>query len=259
MSVSGYVNYHIKSPQPQAFHIDADGVTGVIKAPELVTTQIALTDLRTYADGEPVFETDGVEFAPWPNVTQIDANDQWQAAYDEEIRAFFTKRLGAHEIMIFDHTHRIDSPDAVRKPARNVHSDYTATSAEQRLTDLLGTAKADEWRKGRFAFVNAWRPVENPINSSPLGFIRPKSISPQDWVNIALIYPDRRGEILGLVANPAHDWVYRSRMTPDEIVFFNIYDSAGLPPIAHSAIDRTEDPNQNTVRQSIETRMLVRY
>ena len=197
MSVSGYVNYHIKSRQPQAFHIDADGVAGVIKAPELVTTQIALTDLRTYADGEPVFATDGVEFAPWPNVTQIDANDQWQAAYDEEIRAF--------------------------------------------------------------AFVNAWRPVENPINSSPLGFIRPKSISPQDWVNIALIYPDRRGEILGLVANPAHDWIYRSRMTPNEIVFFNIYDSAGLPPIAHSAIDRTENPNQNTVRQSIETRMLVRY
>lgn len=259
MHASGYVNYHIQSPQPQAYHIDADGVTGAIKAPELVKTEIALTDLRTSAEAEPVFETDGIEFAPWPNATQPDASDQWQDAYDAEIRAFFTKRLGAREIIIFDHTHRIDSPDAVRKPARNVHSDYSAQGAEKRLTDLLGPEKAAEWRTGHFAFVNVWRPVENPINSSPLGFIRPGSVAPQDWVDIALIYPDRRGQILGLAANPAHDWIYRSKMTPDEIVFFNIYDNAGLPPVAHSAIDRTENASQNTVRQSIETRMLVRY
>ncbi|SMX49561.1 hypothetical protein RUA8715_03806 [Ruegeria arenilitoris] len=64
---------------------------------------------------------------------------------------------------------------------------------------------------------------------------------------------------MGLVGNASHDWVYLSRMSPDEIAVFNIYDNQGLPSVAHSALDMVEDPTVNTIRKSIETRTLVRY
>lgn len=63
----------------------------------------------------------------------------------------------------------------------------------------------------------------------------------------------------GLAANEQHEWVYLSRMTPDEAVYFNIYDNSGHPSVAHSAIDRVEDPGTSTVRKSIESRTLVRF
>ena len=77
--------------------------------------------------------------------------------------------------------------------------------------------------------------------------------------SLDLIYPDRTGQIMGLAGNPAHEWLYQSRMTPDEIALFNIYDNRGLPSIAHSALDLVEDPKVTTIRQSIESRTLVRY
>ena len=64
---------------------------------------------------------------------------------------------------------------------------------------------------------------------------------------------------MGLAANPAHKWIYLSRMTPDEVAYFNIYDNSGRPSIGHSALDMVEDPNIHTARQSIESRTLVRY
>lgn len=64
---------------------------------------------------------------------------------------------------------------------------------------------------------------------------------------------------MGLVGNTNHEWVYQSRMTPDEVAVFNIYDNKGKPSVAHSALDMIEDPTITTIRQSIESRTLVRY
>lgn len=74
-----------------------------------------------------------------------------------------------------------------------------------------------------------------------------------------MIYPDRPGHILGLVANERHDWLYQSRMSPDEVVPFYIYNSCGIPSVAHSAVDLVEDPDLRTVRKSMETRTLLRF
>ena len=168
-------------------------------------------------------------------------------------------KLGAQDVVVFDHTVREDDPNSDRKPARNVHSDYSAEGAQKRLVDILGQDRAAEWAKGHYAFINVWRPVGAPINSAPLGFVRPTSVQPEDWIMIDLIYPDRRGHIMGLAANQAHKWVYQSKMTPDEVAFFNIYDSDGLPSVGHSAIDLIQDESINSIRKSIESRTLVRY
>ena len=124
---------------------------------------------------------------------------------------------------------RVDDPNAERRPARNVHNDYSRSGAEQRLIDLVGDERAAEYRAGHYGFVNVWRPVEHTIRTSPLGFIRPSSIKPEDWMTIELIYPDRLGQILGVAANEDHEWFYMSEMTPDDVAIFNIYDNRGRP------------------------------
>ncbi|SFA84739.1 hypothetical protein SAMN05421688_1118 [Poseidonocella pacifica] len=258
MARTGHVNYHVHAPGRQAFEIDAGGIVGNLISPELVETQIALYDLRQGAAAS--FAIDGVAFDRSPSTVRTFGEPHaWQATYDAELTDLLKRRIGAQEVVIFDHTVRTDDPDAIRKPARNVHSDYSVQGAEKRLIDLLGAEEAAEWATGHYAFVNVWRPIAHPINSAPLGFVRPASVAAQDWITLDLIYPDRRGSIMGLAANDKHEWIYQSRMTPDEVVFFNIYDNAGRPSVAHSAIDLIEDPTVTTIRQSIESRTLVRY
>lgn len=93
------------------------------------------------------------------------------------------------------------------------------------MVDLLGSERAAEWSKGHYGFINVWRPLGNPINSAPFGFVHPASVAEEDWLLIDLIYPDR----------------------------------GGLLSIAHSAVDMVEDPKITTIRKSIESRTLVRY
>lgn len=259
MTQTATVNYHVHKPEQQAFHLDADGIKGNLISPELRSTDIAVLDARE-GDISVSFDKDSVTFADAPTMVNFSAERAlWEKTYDTELTELLKTKLGAKEVIIFDHTIRVDDPNAVRPPARNVHSDYSEDGAKQRLIDILGGDQAAEWSKDHYAFINVWRPVDNPINSAPLGFVRPSSLNETDWVLLDLIYPDRKGQILGLVANPDHEWIYQSRMTPDEVAIFNIYDNSGLPSIAHSALDMTEDESVHTIRKSIESRTLIRY
>lgn len=258
MSRVGTVNYHVHKPEPQAFEIDAGGVVGKLVSPELVTTEVSLLDVRA-KDASVSFAQDGVAFASLPSSVSKFTAGTWQAAYDRELQEFLTNTLGAQEVVVFDHTVRQDDPNATRKPARNVHSDYSPEGAEKRLTDILGVERGAEWSRGHYAFINVWRPVGHPINSAPLAFLKPSSVSDEDWILIDLIYPDRKGHIMGLAGNDNHKWVYQSKMTPDEVAYFNIYDNQGLPSVGHSAVNLVEDPAIKTIRTSIESRTLIRY
>lgn len=259
MTTTATVNYHIHKPERQAFELDAGGIVGNLISPELVATQVTVLDVRK-TDNDTSFKSASVGFAAFK--TDVDVlNDAraWQPTYDAEIQHLLKKELDVEQVIIFDHTVRIDDGRSERKPARNVHSDYSNDGAQQRLIDLLGQEQAAEWAAGHYAFINVWRPVGAYINSSPLGFIIPATVDEDDWILLDLIYPDRKGQILGLAANPAHEWIYRSKMTPHEVAYFNIFDNRGQPSIAHSAIDMIENPDIHTVRKSIESRTLVRY
>ena len=259
MQTEATVNYHIKSDEPQAFRFDVDGIIGNLISPELVTTPISVTDVR---DGslQLDFDKDGIAFeTAHTEIASFGTDADWEAKYNEELRALLIERLGAKEVIVFDHTVRIDDPDATRRPARNVHNDYSEAGAEQRLIDLVGEERARAFREGSYGFVNIWRPIEQKIISSPLGFIRPRSMHADDWMDIGLIYPDRFGQILGVAANENHEWFYKSEMTPDEVAIFNIYDNRSRPQLAHSALDLPGDAKVSVPRKSIESRTLVRY
>lgn len=259
MPVPASVNYHVRKDAPQAFEFDVDGIIGNLISPELVPTDIQVTDLR---DGSfrPNFETDGIIFVEAAShVSDFETSKGWQATYERELTALLTREIGAKEVIVFDHTVRIDDPQAKRRPARNVHNDYNRAGADQRLIDIVGEARAKAFHEAGFGFVNVWRPVEHVIESSPLGFIRPSSMQSSDWMDIGLIYPNRFGQILGVAASGAHEWFYKSRMTPDEAIIFNIYDNRGRPHLAHSALDMPGDADVTVPRKSVESRTLVRY
>lgn len=282
MTIKASVNYHVKSDESQAFIFDADGVVGNLISPELVATHVDVQDLRDKV-GEVSFDADGIVFVHSPSkvtkfekvtqfkrgtqfkkVTHFESDNDWQAQYDNEITALLKQTISAEEVIVFDHTLRVDDLDAERKPARNVHNDYSQKGADQRLIDLVGEERAAIFQDGHFGFVNVWRPVEHTITTSPLGFIRPSSMQSTDWMNIELIYPDRKGQILGVAANADHEWFYQSNMQPSDVIIFNIYDNKERPHLAHSALDIAGQADasvscKSVPRKSIETRTLVRY
>lgn len=259
MNVKASVNYHVESQKPQAFLFDVDGIDGNLISPELPTTDVDVTDLRDNRSSV-AFDVDGISFETFvSHITSFEQSDDWRPIYDQEISTLLQNKIGAKEVLVFDHTVRIDDTDTSRKPARNVHKDYSIKGANQRLIDLLGDKKAAQYQQGGFAFVHVWRPIEQTIVTSPSGSIRPSSMSLKDWLTIELIYPDRKGQILGVTANPKHDWFYQSNMTPDDVIIFNIYDNKGRPHLAHSALDVAGQNKVDVPRKSIETRTLVRY
>lgn len=259
MSRTAIVNYHIHKPERQAFELDAGGIVGNLVSPELIATEVKVQDVRE-PHNQTAFKRDSVGFTPFQTkVNVLDDSLDWKPAYDSDIKNLLKNKLDPDEIIVFDHTVRVDSDGSTRKPVRNAHSDYSRAGARQRLIDLLGPERAATWAAGHYAFINVWRPIESEINSSPLGFVLPKSVKEEDWILLDLIYPDREGQILGLAANPGHKWIYKSRMTPHEVAYFNIFDNQGQPSVAHSALDMIEDPEINVVRRSIESRTVVRY
>lgn len=258
MSGIATVNYHFPTNHRQAYHIDAGGIVGNIVSPPHDVTKVVVNDVRKSSSVK--FADDSIEFFNAPSgISSFDDSNAWQPKYDAELTALLMSKLGAQEVVVFDHTIRIDDPNSTRKPARNVHSDYSRQGAEQRLVDTLGQDRAALWEKEHYAFINIWRPVEHTINSAPLGFVRPSSVADEDWLLIDLIYPHRKGHIMGLVANDNHEWIYQSRMTPSEVAVFNIYDNQGQPSVAHSALDMVEDPSISITRKSIESRTVIRY
>lgn len=259
MQISASVNYHVQKPEPQAFVFDADGIIGNLVSPELVTTPVQVEDLRPLARSNQ-FDQDGIAFVDKATgITDFAHGTNWQPVYNDELEHLLKSQIGAAEVIVFDHTVRIDDPDAARRPARNVHNDYNEAGAEQRLIDIVGEKRAEDFHKAGYGFVNVWRPIAHKIKSSPLGFIRPSSMAASDWMDISLIYPDRFGQILGVAANRAHKWFFMSEMTPAEAIVFNIYDSTGRPHLAHSALDLPGDDDVTIPRKSIESRTLVRY
>lgn len=253
------VNYHVKKPASQAFYFDVDGEVGNLISPELKPTRVNVRDMRNSSD-ELDFAKDGILFRNHHSKIEVfEDSFNWEKTYDKELQSLLAETIGAKEIIVFDHTVRVDDPDADRKPARNVHNDYSESGAHKRLTDILGENKARDFKAGHYGFVNIWRPVERMIQTSPIGFIRPSSMTADDWMTIELVYPDRIGQILGVAANKNHEWFYFSGMTPEEVLIFNIYDNQKRPSLGHSALDMLNHGPGHLPRKSIETRTLVRY
>lgn len=254
---TGTVFYHAAWERHPAIRIDVDGVPGQRLDPPLEARKVRLLDARSAA-GAVSFAADGITFLRAPTrLRSFDDPEQLAAIYDPQLRALVVEELGAIEAVVFDHTVRTDTPSA-RPPARHAHGDYTPASARRRLIDVLGPERAQLWERGHFGIINAWRPLRL-VERAPLAFARPATVAIEDWIDVEIIYPHRRGHVTGLLPSPRHEWVYMPDMGPEEVALFRVHDSRGLPAVAHSAVDLDRVSADAAVRQSIESRILVRF
>ena len=260
----GRVNYLAPTEEKPAIHVDPDGRRGVRDDVRYEAHDIEVWDARHIAD-ELSLDVNGFAFTRHETeVGDFYDDEEVRGVYYAEMEQLIEQATGAVEVVVFDHTVRMDGGEAqdARKPVRKVHGDYTPTSGPQRVRDLIAEDEADRWLKGRFAIINVWRPIAGPVQTAPLAFIDTTSTLPEDFRTVDLVYPDRRGEIFGVAHSPDHRWFYFPDMERNEAVLIKTYDSAEdgrARYSAHSAFDDPKSPPDAAPRESIEVRALVRF
>jgi hypothetical protein len=181
-----------------------------------------------------------------------------------EVTAALAARTGADKVLIFDHTLRDSTVEpgraALREPVRRVHDDQTFESAPRRVAKHLSPEEA-AWRlERRFAIVNVWRPIGEPVMRAPLAVCDARSIVLPDLIPSDLVYPDWVGETYAIAFNPRHRWYGYPRQTAGEATFLKIYDSATdgrARMTAHTAFDDPGTPHDAPPRRSIEVRAIL--
>ena len=190
--------------------------------------------------------------------------DELKRVYYPEVVALIQKVAGAKRAVVFDHTLRSGS-DAereaklIREPVLSAHNDYTEWSGPNRVREVMGD-EAEGLLKGRFAIIQVWRAIVDPIESNPLAMADARSVAPEDLLIAERRYPHRVGQTYRLKYNPRHRWFYFPRMHRDEAIVFKVYDSltdgrARFTP--HTSFDDPATPPGARPRQSIEARALA--
>jgi hypothetical protein len=187
--------------------------------------------------------------------------DELKAVYYPEAEALIAAHSGARRVHVFDHTLRTGDDDAravlkIREPVRSVHNDYTEWSGPQRVRDLL-PAEAEDLISRRFAIIQIWRAIRQPVERDPLAIADARSLAPKDFIAAERRFPDRVGEIYQFAYNPAHRWNYFPRMRRDEALVFKVYDSAKDGRArwgAHTSFEDPSSPANAGPRESIEIR-----
>jgi len=190
--------------------------------------------------------------------------EELKRAYYPEVEALVKKVSGASRVVVFDHTLRSGDEaereaKLVREPVLNVHNDYTEWSGPQRVRDLLPDEAEDLLRR-RFAIIQVWRAINQPIQSNPLAIADARSLAPKDLIRAERRYPHRVGETYRVAYSPEHRWFYFPQMRRDEALVFKVYESAkdGRARFtAHSSFEDPTTPKGAPPRQSIEARTLA--
>jgi len=190
--------------------------------------------------------------------------EQLKAIYYPEVERLIREVSGASRVVLFDHTLRSGDESErearlVREPVLSAHNDYTEWSGPQRVRDILPDEAAGLLER-RFAIIQVWRAINQPIQSNPLAVADAKSVAFEDFLLAERRYPGRVGQTYRLMYNPNHRWYYFPRMRRDEALVFKVFDSvkdgrARFTP--HSSFEDPQSPRGAPPRQSIEARALA--
>jgi hypothetical protein len=190
--------------------------------------------------------------------------EQLKTAYYPEVERLVREVSGAAHVVVFDHTLRTgdlaeQQARRIREPVLWAHNDYTEWSGPQRVRDIL-PGEAERLLQHRFAIIQVWRAINQPIRVNPLALVDARSVNPADLIRAERRYPDRVGETYQLAHNPGHRWFYFPQMRRDEAAVFKVYDSladgrARFTP--HTSFNDPTSPADAPPRQSIEVRTLA--
>ena len=189
---------------------------------------------------------------------------QLETVYYPEVAQLIQALSGARRVHVFDHTLRSGEEAErearlLREPVLSAHNDYTEWSGPNRVRELLPD-EAEVLLKSRFAIIQVWRAIAEPIVSNPLAIADAASVAPGDLLIAERRYPHRVGQTYRLKFNPAHRWFYFPRMRRDEALVFKVFDSekdgrARFTP--HTSFDDPTTPAGAPPRRSIEARALA--
>jgi hypothetical protein len=190
--------------------------------------------------------------------------EELKRVYYPEVEALVRRIAGASRAVVFDHTLRSGNEaereaKLVREPVLSAHNDYTEWSGPQRVRDLMGE-EAERLLERRFAIIQVWRAIIDPIRSNPLAMADARSVAPEDLLIAERRYPNRIGQTYRLKYNAAHRWFYFPQMKRDEAIVFKVYDSAkdGRARFTpHTSFQDPTTPPGAPPRQSIEARALA--
>jgi hypothetical protein len=187
--------------------------------------------------------------------------EQLKSVYYPEVEQLIKSASGAARSVIFDHTLRSGDQTErearlIREPVLSAHNDYTEWSGPNRLREVL-PEEAESLLKRRFAIIQVWRAINEPIQSNPLALADAKSVALDDFLIAERRYPHRVGQTYRLKYNPNHRWFYFPEMSRDEALVFKVYDSdtdgrARFTP--HTSFKDPASPANARPRQSIEVR-----
>src|SRR5918912_1069388 len=162
-----------------------------------------------------------------------------------------------HRVKI--HNGRPRETQKIRDIVSRVHNDYTEWSGPQRVRDIMGE-EAEVLLRGRFAVIQVWRPINNPVESHPLAICDAQTVSPESLVVNERHYPDRIGQTYAITYDPDQRWYWFPHMRPDEALVFKVYESlrdGRARWTAHTAFADPHAPPHARPRESIEIRTLA--
>jgi hypothetical protein len=228
------------------------------------THRVKIHNGRPLAD-RFVFERDGFRFLPHRSrVKNFSDDEEIRRVYYPECEALIKEVSGARRVVVFDHTLRTASQEQreaqkIRDIVSRVHNDYTEWSGPQRVRDIMGD-EAEELLRGRFAIIQVWRPVNNPVESHPLAICNAQTVRPETLVVNERRYQGRVGQTYGITWDPGQRWYWFPRMRPDEALVFKVYESlkdGRARWTAHTAFADPAAPSNARPRESIEIRTLA--
>ncbi|TMA62334.1 MAG: methyltransferase [Deltaproteobacteria bacterium] len=216
---------------------------------------------RLLADHLSLDENGFVFVAHQTKVVDFFDGDQLRSVYYPEVEQLIKQMSGASRVAIFDHTLRSGDESEreeklIREPVLSAHNDYTEWSGPNRVREFLPD-EADELLKRRFAIIQVWRAINQPIQANPLALADAKSVAMEDLLVAERRYPHRVGQTYRLKYNPNHRWFYFPEMRRDEALVFKVFDSekdgrARFTP--HTSFADPNSPPNAPARQSIEVR-----
>jgi hypothetical protein len=219
------------------------------------------------------------------------SNDKIQQVHYPEVERFLKKTTGASRVVVFDHNVRNSAVQVAKEgmaenslPAQSpggpniyspvvfAHNDFTPASATQRVHDL---AKDDSTRASsgrlieshelptllgnRFMFVNVWQNISSaPVQKNHLAICDGSSIKLEDFVEIGLLYRERRGVIYQTKHQKEQRWLYFDKLQREEALLLKCFDTKrGVARwTAHQAFDDPSAPPSAPPRESIECRCI---
>jgi len=219
-------------------------------------------------------DREGFELLPF--VSSFRSFDDTKAVkqhFYPEAAELVQRRTGAKRVVAFDcrvrtrattdsnarPRQRRSMKELARPAIHQVHSDFTARSAQHRLRSLMRD-EAEALLSRRVAFYNVWKPLFHPVEELPMAFCDAQSTREGDMLVMELKFPRLTGEIYVMRYAPEHRWLYFPGMTPDQAILSKAYDSledGRARFVGHTAIEDPATPPNARMRESVEVRTMA--